>query len=233
MKRIIFTLIFFALMFPFGLTHVLAEELFPVISFHSDETFEADSEGGASIFYPNPMVVDDLDESFGANCLPASGDFFPLGTTTVYCLATDSEGNSASSTSFNIIVVDTKAPTLILNGDSSIDITGGDTYTELGATAADIVDGEITARISITGSVDTLKAGSYTLIYDVSDLSGNSSQTTRIVNVSDAFAPVIELIGDNPQIITRKQAYVELGATATDDVDGEISMDEIEKKRFS
>lgn len=39
----------------------------------------------------------------------------------------------------------------------------------------------------------------------------------------DITAPVITLIGDNPQEINNGDAYTEQGATATDDVDGDIS----------
>ncbi len=45
-------------------------------------------------------------------CTPNSGDFFPVGTTTVSCLATDAAGNQASC-SFNVTVNDTEAPQLI------------------------------------------------------------------------------------------------------------------------
>jgi hypothetical protein len=103
----------------------------------------------------------------------------------------------------------------------------GTAYTELGATATDNVDGNITASIVIDASaVDTSTVGSYTVTYNVMDAAGNAAtEVTRTVNVvvPDTVPPVITLVGDNPQFITTGTAYTELGATATDVVDGDIS----------
>jgi hypothetical protein len=100
---------------------------------------------------------------------------------------------------------------------------------ELGATASDDVDGDISGAIAIDASaVNTTTTGSYSVTYDVSDSAGNAAtQVVRTVNVvePDDTPPVITLIGDNPQTIVVGNAYVELGATASDDVDGDISSD--------
>jgi hypothetical protein len=45
------------------------------------------------------------------SCLPASGSFFPVGTTTVACTATDAAGNT-SGCSFNVTVNDCQAPSV-------------------------------------------------------------------------------------------------------------------------
>ena len=122
---------------------------------------------------------------------------------------------------------DTTPPVITLLGDDPQVITAGTAYTELGATATDNVDGNITASIVIDASaVDTSTPGSYTVTYNVMDTAGNAAtEVTRTVNVvvPDTVPPVITLLGDNPQIITTGTAYTELGATATDDVDGDIS----------
>ena len=70
----------------------------------------------------------------------------------------------------------------------------------------------------------TSALGSYTVTYNVSDAAGNPAiPVTRIVNVVDTTKPVITLAGANPQVIPVGTAYTELGATATDNVDGDIS----------
>lgn len=48
---------------------------------------------------------------------------------------------------------DTTAPIMILNGPSSLTLTVGDVYTELGARATDNIDGDISSDISSSGSV--------------------------------------------------------------------------------
>lgn len=81
---------------------------------------------------------------------------------------------------------DTVAPVITLNGNSTINLTVGDTYTELGATATDNVDGDLTSSIVIGSSVNTGIAGSYSVTYNVSDTSGNAAaQVIRTVIVSD------------------------------------------------
>lgn len=50
---------------------------------------------------------------------------------------------------------DVTAPVIILNGDATVALDQNDTYTDAGATATDNVDGDITANIVMSGSVDT------------------------------------------------------------------------------
>ena len=68
-------------------------------------------------------------------------------------------------------------------------LTRGDAYVELGATATDDTDDDtaLTATIAIDASaVDTATAGSYSVTYDVSDAAGNpATQVTRTVTVED------------------------------------------------
>ena len=55
-----------------------------------------------------------------------------------------------------------------------ITVEVGSTYTDLGATASDNYDGDITDDIVIGGdSVDTSTVGQYTVTYNVSDDAGN------------------------------------------------------------
>ncbi len=81
---------------------------------------------------------------------------------------------------------DATAPVITLNGASTINLTVGDSFTDPGATATDNVDGNISANIVVTGSVNTSVAGTYTLNYNVSDAAGNAAtQVSRTVNVNE------------------------------------------------
>ncbi len=78
---------------------------------------------------------------------------------------------------------DTTPPVITLMGEQSIQLTVGDTYTEQGATATDDTDGDVTANIIISGTVDTTTIGTYTVTYIVTDSAGNVSEATRVVVV--------------------------------------------------
>ena len=52
-----------------------------------------------------------------------------------------------------------------------------------GVSAEDNVDGDLTSEIQVAGSVDTAKAGAYTLTYSVEDSRGNATTVERVVTV--------------------------------------------------
>ena len=82
-----------------------------------------------------------------------------------------------------INVVDNQKPDIILNGDKEINIYIGDEYEELGASAFDNYDGDITNNIVISGTFDNNKIGEYILTYTVSDSSKNASSVDRKIIV--------------------------------------------------
>tara|TARA_A100001011_G_scaffold399648_1_gene509342 strand:+ start:180 stop:3203 length:3024 start_codon:yes stop_codon:yes gene_type:complete len=123
---------------------------------------------------------------------------------------------------------DTTPPVITLVGDNPVNITVGDTYSDAGATATDDVDGDITANIVVGGDiVDVNNAAQYIITYNVSDAAGNAAaEVTRTVNVNDPVdttPPDITLIGDAVVELNVGDTYNEEGATATDNVDGDIS----------
>jgi len=193
----------------------------PVIAAHLDVTAEATGPTGATVSYTSPSTSDDVDGTGTATCSPLSGTLFALGTTEVTCDATDTAGNPAISTNFNVIVQDTTPPVIaLLGGDLTLE-AGIDTYPEQGATAVDIVDGTVVVVIS-GDTVDPNTPGIYIVTYDATDEAGNpATQVTRTVNVVDTTPPVITLTGANPiTLLAGVDTYTEQGATAVDIVDG-------------
>jgi len=121
---------------------------------------------------------------------------------------------------------DVTPPVITLNGPSTVNINVGDTYTEQGATATDNVDGNLTGSVIIGGdSVNTSIAATYLVTYNVSDAAGNgAAEVVRTVNVNpDTTAPVITLNGSATVNLNVGDTYTELGATASDNIDGDIS----------
>jgi hypothetical protein len=80
---------------------------------------------------------------------------------------------------------DTTLPVITMAGTAQVVVSVGGTYTDLGATATDDVDGNITASIVTTGvsSVNTSTAGDYTITYTVKDDAGNEATATSTVKV--------------------------------------------------
>ena len=129
----------------------------------------------------------------------------------------------------NTSPTDTTVPVITLLGDPSVTLTVGETYLDDGATASDDTDGNLTTSIVTVNGVDTSAAGTYTVTYNVSDAAGNAAtQVSRTVVVeaaapSDTTAPVITLLGDASVTLTVGETYLDDGATASDDTDGDLT----------
>ena len=150
---------------------------------------------------PMNINVGDTYTDQGATATDSNGDSISVittgsvdtttaGTYTINYNATDSAGNQATQVTRTVIVngstpppADTTPPVITLNGDSTINLNVGDTYTEQGATATDNVDTNV--AVIISGSVDTSTAGTYTVDYDATDAAGNHAiEVVRTVIVS-------------------------------------------------
>ena len=123
---------------------------------------------------------------------------------------------------------DTTPPVITLLGDNPLTLTVGDPYTDPGATAVDNVDGDLTASIVVGGDVvDPDTVGTYVVTYNVSDAAGNAAveQTRDVVVLAapDTTPPVITVVGANPLTLTEGDPYTDPGATASDDVDGDLT----------
>jgi hypothetical protein len=82
------------------------------------------------------------------------------------------------------VILDTTSPIITLTGNAIVDLNVGDSYADLGATAIDDVDGDLTGNIVVVNPVDTATAGTYIVTYNVSDAALNSAtQVARTVNV--------------------------------------------------
>lgn len=74
-------------------------------------------------------------------------------------------------------------PVIELLGEARISIAAGEGYVDAGATAVDDIDGDITDKIEVTGSVNSTVVGTQTITYSVADRAGNRSSATRTVIV--------------------------------------------------
>ena len=148
-----------------------------------------------------------------------------LGTHTVTYDVNDSNGNAAIQVSRTVNVVDSTLPVITLSGSSPVTVEAGSVYTDAGATALDNYDGDLTSSIVPGGlPINTNMPGTHTVTYDVTDSNGNAAiQVTRTVNVVDTTPPVITLSGSSPVTIEVGSSYTDSGATALDNIDGDIT----------
>ena len=117
---------------------------------------------------------------------------------------------------------DTVAPVITLNGENSLTHSAGTAYADLGATATDAVDGTIS--VTMSGAVDSDVVSSYTLTYTATDTAGNASNLTRTVDVQDLTGPVITPTGSKSIKHNVGDAYTDLGATGTDNIDETVTI---------
>ncbi len=161
-----------------------------------------------------------------------SVDTATAGTYIITYTATDKAGNSASKTRTVIVqeapVADTTPPTVILNGETTVTIMVGATYSDAGATASDNVDGTLTPIMS--GSVNTAAAGTYVITWTATDAAGNVGTATRTVIVEEApvvedtTPPQITLNGEELITVYKGTVFTDPGASAIDEVDGSINV---------
>jgi hypothetical protein len=125
-----------------------------------------------------------------------------------------------------VVIIDTIRPVLTLFGDVNMDWQGGDTWVDPGCRASDLLDGDITSRIVITGTVDYLApaGSSFRLYYNVVDAAGNAALTlSRNVTIIDTIAPEITLFGSTNMTHEAAIPWTDPGYYAYDHLDGNIT----------
>jgi len=150
---------------------------------------------------PNPTQLTDLD-----NDLTAATGTIDTATT-----------NAVAGINIVTALADTQAPVIVILGANPLTVVHSSAFSNPGSVVTDNVDVGLVA--TITGTVNISIVGTYTLAYSATDTAGNSVTRNLTVNVTDQTAPVITLIGANPQTTAQGSAYTELGATVSDNVD--------------
>lgn len=144
-----------------------------------------------------------------------------VGTYVVDYDVVDSQGAPATTIQRTVNVVDTVAPTITLLGDNPLNWEQTVAFVDPGATATDPINGDVSDRIQVTGTVDVNTPNTYILTYTCDDLSGNqATPVNRSVIVQDTLSPVITLTGPDTIFLGVGDPYVDQGAVWTDAVDG-------------
>ena len=162
---------------------------------------------------------------------------YVTGTYVITYNVSDAAGNAATPVTRTVTVADTLDPTMELQGDATVTITVGQSYSDAGVIPGDNYDQSPTISITITKNgaafnddITTIgnAVGTYIITYNAIDAAGNAATpVTRTVNVeaapADTTAPVINLNGASTITLTVGQTYTEL-VSATDTVDGTVTV---------
>ncbi len=132
-------------------------------------------------------------------------------------------GNFGFRVGFQPVQPDTANPELELFGGARVTREAGQAWAEPGAAGHDARDGNLTASITVSGTVDMNTTGTYVLTYSVADAAGNEANASRTVTVVDTTNPVLTLLGDANMSQAKDSAWVDPGATASDSLDGNLT----------
>lgn len=145
------------------------------------------------------------------------------GLQTVLYSICDACGNQAAPIVKTEAIADSIPPVIELLGDNPMTVEAGAGFTDPGATAWDNLLGDISSLVTVQGAADTQTPGTSVLTYVATDLTGNSTSTTRTVRVVDTKPPVITILGDNPVTLECGEPYQDAGATALDAASGDLT----------
>jgi uncharacterized repeat protein (TIGR01451 family) len=156
------------------------------------------------------------------SCNPASGSFFPVGTTPVLCFA-----QTGTAVSFQVTVDNPGALSISLIGGDSITLECGQRFGDPGATAINGAAQPIEVTTTYTGGFDpdAPAVGTYTATYTATE-GANSVSTNRTIVVADTEGPAITVEGANPYRIQQGSCspFVDPGASAFDTCAGPKSV---------
>jgi HYR domain len=166
----------------------------PAIGSLAAVSVEAVGPAGAPVAYSSPSAVDAVDGPVPVACAPASGSTFAVGTTTVSCTASDSRGNTVTSTG-SVAVVDTTPPTISVPAPATVaattpsGIAASDpqvTAFLASATATDVVTPAPTITHDAPG---VFPVGTTTVRFTAADSSGNTVSATTTLSVTPIGTP--------------------------------------------
>jgi len=143
--------------------------------------------------------------------------FFVLGETTVTWTATDTSGNSASTTQ-TVTIVDTMSPIITAPDSITAEATSANSNTvALGnPVSSDLVD---TPSIS-NNAPDVFPLGETTVTWTATDSSGNSASATQTVTIVDTTSPELTIPEDVMISAFSLEKQVEIGEAQAYDLAG-------------
>ena len=153
----------------------------PSISVPATITVRTASPDGKAVSYT--VTAADPDDTATVGCAPSSGSVFPVGTTTVSCTASDTNGNTATASFQVVVVLDTTAPTFALPAAITAKATSaGGAAVGFAVAASDPDDAVTVGCTPASGSL--FPVGTSTVTCTAADTVGNTTSGSFYVVVS-------------------------------------------------
>lgn len=181
----------------------------PKLNYKNGETVTVDY--GSNFDYTDYVgITDNFDEKVTSVTVNGKVNTKEISSSTLNITAIDSSGNESKG-DLKVNVKDISAPKIDLS-KSSLTITKGKSFSAKSylESASDNKDGNVTSKVDISGSVDTDKAGKYTVTYTVTDEAGNKATKTLKVTVEN---PIPTNSGVASTALTRVGKSYRMGAT--------------------
>src|SRR6266498_706644 len=209
--------------FTVTVTYGISDATPPVWNVPVSFSVEATGPSGAVVTYS--ASANDPDDAVNSqSCLPASGAVFPLGTSTVNCIATDTHDNTGTA-QFDVTVVDTTPPIVTVPANIVAEATGpSGAVVGFSVSANDVVDGAI-IPICVPASGSTFSLGTTLVTCSATDAHTNTASASFNLTVVDTTPPALTL----PANLTvtawnASGAVVSFKASANDLVDGPVTV---------
>lgn len=159
----------------------------PVFSATANVVREANGPDGSTVNYALPTAVDAVDGPVRVVCNPPPGTRFPLGRTTVVCNAKDSRGN-ASSTTFEVRVVDTTPPVLTVPAPITVGPAAAGLPTSDPAIVSFLASARATDIVTPSPTITTdapafFPPGTTQVTFTAVDAAGNTTSGTSTVTI--------------------------------------------------
>lgn len=202
---------------------VMADSIGPEIKVPREPiVVKAESREGTRVQY-DVSAYDDIWGDVTPECLPRSGDNFPIGVNTVQCTASDFDGNVSASSFLVEVTSDKEFYKLTLNTEGLVVVE------------ARSAEGEyVEYKVDVEGTEDPSpdvdcypKSGSLfpvgmtSVNCEAIDMHGMRGSAELFVDVRDPQAPKFEKLSASPDLIKPdgKLYPIEITAEATDDLD--------------
>ncbi len=146
---------------------------------------------------PEDFVTDIRDVTPVTVAFGQTPDFTKVGEQTVTIHLTDTSGNVGVVEAKLTVIADTTFPVFSTMEELTVNIGQSVSYRK-GITATDDRDGELTFTVDATG-VNLEEAGTYSILYEATDKSGNTTKVERKIHVSATLVINQELVEEKVQ----------------------------------